>query len=90
MYAFAMVDFLKTQVEEPADVVALSLSSEFAAQASLIAPESFHSLALISPTGLSRPIRKGTRSNRHALMSFALWERPLYDLIATRRSIEKF
>jgi pimeloyl-ACP methyl ester carboxylesterase len=91
MYAFALVDFLKTQVEEPADVIALSLSSEFAAQASLISPESFHSLALISPTGLSQTdSEQGPRSNRHALLSFALWERPLYDLIATRRSIEKF
>jgi pimeloyl-ACP methyl ester carboxylesterase len=91
MYAFALVDFLKTQVEEPADVIALSLSSEFAAQASLISPESFHSLALISPTGLSQTeSEQGTRSNRHALLAFALWERPLYDLIATRRSIQKF
>jgi pimeloyl-ACP methyl ester carboxylesterase len=92
VYTFAIVDFLTTQVKEPADVVALSLSCEFAAQASLLAPDSFHSLTLISPTGLSRPESdKGTLSNRpHMMMSFKLWERPLFDLIATRRSIEKF
>jgi pimeloyl-ACP methyl ester carboxylesterase len=92
VYTLAIVDFLTTQISEPADVVALSLTSEFAAQASLIAPEAFHSLTLISPTGLSRPESgKGNPSNRpHAVMSFKLWERPLYDLIATRRSIKKF
>jgi pimeloyl-ACP methyl ester carboxylesterase len=92
LYNFAIVDFLATQIQEPADVVALSLSSEFATQASMIAPEVFHSLALISPTGLSkRGMDRGTTSDRsHALLSFTLWERPLYNLIATRRSIEKF
>jgi pimeloyl-ACP methyl ester carboxylesterase len=92
LYTFAIVDFLTTQVEEPADVVALSLTGEFAAHAILINPDSFHSLTLISPTGLSRPDSdKGDINNRsHALLSFALWERPLYDLIATRRSIKKF
>jgi pimeloyl-ACP methyl ester carboxylesterase len=92
LYALAIADFLTTQVSEPADVVALSLSSEFAAQTSLMAPDLVHSLTLISPTGLSRPeSEKGAISNRpHSVMSFKLWERPLFDLIATRRSIEKF
>lgn len=92
LYSFAIVDFLTTQIQEPADVIALSLSSEFAAHASLIAPEAFHSLTLISPTGFSRPgSDKGEVNNRsHTLLSFKLWERPLYDLIATRRSIKKF
>jgi pimeloyl-ACP methyl ester carboxylesterase len=92
VFTTAILDFLTIQLKEPADVVTLSLSSEFAAQASLIAPDSFHSLTLISPTGLSRPdSNKGSLSNRpHTMMSFKLWERPLFDLIATRRSIEKF
>lgn len=54
LYASAIAEFLETVVEEPADVVALSLGSEFAARAALDAPGSFHSLALISPTGLER------------------------------------
>lgn len=51
-YAAAIVEFLQTVVEEPADVVARALGGEFAARAALDAPGSFHSLALISPTGL--------------------------------------
>ena len=53
LYVSAITDFLREIVGEPADVIALSLSSEFSAIAAHQSPELFNSLTLISPTGLS-------------------------------------
>ncbi len=99
LYTDAILEFLVSQVGEPADVVALSLSCEFAARAALEHPERFNSLVLISPTGLSsnqdeRGSQKASRSGSsdllHSAFSFPLWARPFYDLIATRASIKYF
>jgi pimeloyl-ACP methyl ester carboxylesterase len=95
----AIVEFLATQVGEAADVVALSLSCEFAASAALARPDLFNSLSLISPTGLS--LKNAQRGSQQAgqsgfsemlypAFSFPLWGRPFYDLIATRKSIVYF
>jgi len=88
LYEDAVTDLLSSQVGEPADVVALSLGCEFAARAALRRPELFHSLAMISPTGFGLPATARSSSDSlYALFSLPLWGRPLYDLIATRRSI---
>ena len=99
LYRDAILDMLATQVGEPADVVALSLGCEFAARAAVSQPERFNSLALISPTGLNRP-GSGKSSQRasfdgrsdqiHDFLSRQLWSRALFDLVATRRSIQFF
>lgn len=95
----AILDFVIREVGEPADVVALSLGGEFAARAALQQPDWFHSLALLSPTGLGRPSEKrssqkagdrGMNDLLHPLLSFSLWSRPLYDLLTTRSSIHYF
>lgn len=95
----AIIDFLQTQVKEPADVIALSLGSEFVAQAALAHPELFASLTLISPSGLSAASKRrgsqlaqarGGSHRLHSIFSQPLWGRPLFDLIATRRSIQFF
>ena len=99
LYEEAVLDFLSTQVGEPADVVALSLSCEFAARAAMTQPELFNSLALISPTGFD--LGKGKRSSQqvgrsgggnflHSLLAVPLWSRPFYDALTTRSSIEYF
>jgi pimeloyl-ACP methyl ester carboxylesterase len=98
LYASAIAEFVETQVKKAADVMALSLGCEFAAQAALDCPKFFHSLVFISPSGFSR--RAGTTSARvrrqgmsqrmHALLSPPLWGRPLFDFIATRPSIRFF
>jgi len=99
LYQDALTDFLVEVVKQPADVVALSLGGEFAALAALAHPRLFHSLALISPTGLawvgggssSQKVRAAGMSNSiHPLLSLRLWARPLFDLIATHSSIEYF
>jgi pimeloyl-ACP methyl ester carboxylesterase len=101
LYTEAILDLLRTQVREsqPADVIALSLSGEFAAMAVQAQPELFHSLALLSPTGLSSRKQKrasqqasdqGTSSLFYRLLSFPLWGQAFYDLIATKLSIGFF
>jgi pimeloyl-ACP methyl ester carboxylesterase len=52
LYANALLGFIDDVIGEPPDIVALSLSAEFAARALARAPEKAASLAVISPTGL--------------------------------------
>lgn len=99
MYAAAIRDFLTDVVERPADIVALSLSSEFAAHAALENPSLFNSLVLISPTGLStggvKPASQQARKNGSSskirnLLSFPLWSQAFYDLLVTKPSLGYF
>jgi pimeloyl-ACP methyl ester carboxylesterase len=91
LYQDSIAEFLREVVGEPADVVALSLSSEFAARAALAEPDLFASLALVSPTGFGPDQNSQKKStNPYPVLSFPLWGRPLFDLIATRASIEYF
>jgi pimeloyl-ACP methyl ester carboxylesterase len=88
-----------TTGREAADVVALSLGSEFAARAALQEPERVRSLALISPTGLTAPAQRN-RSERagesasgaplYQLFRFPLWSQAVYDALASRWSIRYF
>ncbi len=88
-----------TTGREAADVVALSLGSEFAARAALQEPERVRSLALISPTGLTAPEERN-RSERagesasgaslYQLFRFPLWSQAFYDALASRWSIRYF
>ena len=99
LYQDAITDFLKEVVGEPADVVALSLSGEFAALTAAHDPGLIRSLVMISPTGFN-PIRtgrvverakqRGTQSNLYAGLAVPLWNRPLFDLISSRPSIQIF
>lgn len=99
LYRDAIVDMLTNGIGEAADVVALSLSSEFAASAALERPDRVASLAIISPTGFgysqSAPSPQGAQSNglsdrAYKVLAFPLWAQGLYDLLATRRSIRYF
>jgi pimeloyl-ACP methyl ester carboxylesterase len=98
LFKQAIVDLLE-QIGEPADVVALSLSCEFAASAAHQRPELFRSLTMLSPSGFNRRDNKrasqnaqqsGTSDFFYNLFSFPLWGRAFYDLIATRKSIHYF
>jgi pimeloyl-ACP methyl ester carboxylesterase len=69
----------------PIDALALSLSCEFLARAVTEAPDTFRTLALISPTGFSSRSRDsdwrgGTRGKPwlHAFFSFPLWGRAFF------------
>jgi pimeloyl-ACP methyl ester carboxylesterase len=101
LYTSALLDLLRTITagREAADVVALSLGSEFAARAALEQPHLLRSLALISPTGLMARTQRnrseqaevspmGATLNR--VLRFPLWSQALYDLLVSRTSIRYF
>lgn len=99
LFAQAVIAALQQFDGTPADVIALSLGSEFAAQAARRRPDLLHSLTLISPSSLSRQPQSGTpqaiqqraMSDRaHNWLRIRLWARPFYDLLTTRRSIQYF
>lgn len=98
LYTQAIIDMLE-QIGQPADVIALSLSSEFAASAALQRPELFTSLTMISPSGFNRPDRKrssqaanqlGASELAYNVLSYPLWGQALFDLLATPGSIRWF
>ena len=99
LFTKAVLEFLQTQVSKAADVIALSLGSEFAARAALTAPTIFNSLTLISPTGLNfkRDARASDKAGKtggndtfYRIASNPLWAKAFYDIIATPASIQYF
>lgn len=95
----AITDLVATQIGVPVDAIALSLGAEFLARAALATPHWFNSITLISPTGFNksgngRATQRANASKNssllHSVFSTAAWGRPLFDLIATQRSIEFF
>lgn len=99
LFQNAITEFLQEVIGKPADVVALSLSCEFAALSCAHEPSLIRSLTLISPTGFNPPRtdkiteranRRGTRNNLYAGLAVPLWNRPLFDLITSRPSIQYF
>lgn len=101
LYTAALLDLLRTITSgrEAADVVALSLGSEFAARAALEQPDLVRSLTLISPTGLTARTSRN-RSERagaspiggtlNRVLRFPLWSQAFYDLVASKASIRYF
>jgi pimeloyl-ACP methyl ester carboxylesterase len=101
LFTDAVLDLLRimTSGREAADVVALSLGSEFAARAALEQPDLIRSLTLISPTGLTIRMQRnrseqagvspvGATVNR--ALRFPLWSQAFYDLVASKASIHYF
>jgi len=99
LYQQAITEFLEDVIGQSADVVGLSLSCEFAGLAAAHQPDLMRSLVMISPTGF-RPPRanqvsdrtgmRGSKSTLFSILSVALWNRPFFDLIASRPSIQFF
>ncbi|NCF64802.1 MAG: alpha/beta fold hydrolase [Chloroflexi bacterium] len=95
-FAEALLDFLETQIEGTADVLALSLSCEFAARAALSMPDLFHSLVFISPTGLGdgpggatlQVIKPGSAAEMvYEILGNPLWSQAIFDLMSVRISL---
>lgn len=86
LMADAISNVLET-IGGPAHVAALSLGSEFAARAAIRHPERFASLTAISPTGFGSP---GTQPNIGGVLRVPVWSQAIFDVIASRRSIEFF
>ncbi|HET9110052.1 MAG TPA: alpha/beta fold hydrolase [Ktedonobacterales bacterium] len=102
LFTVALLDLLReVGVGEHggADVIALSLGCEFAARAAVHQPELIHSLAFISPTGLSEQANEDgeqpagiTNTSRMArrLFAFPLWSQAFYDALVSRPSLRYF
>jgi pimeloyl-ACP methyl ester carboxylesterase len=84
--------------EVPVDVLALSLSSEFAACAALRRPQRVRTLTLVNPTGLDRrsaSLRAPPGTDRevpgiHRVLSQRLWSQALFDALTSRPSVRYF
>lgn len=79
----------------PLDAIALSLSCEFLAKASIGQPALFRSLGFISPTGFEGKARDeagGTRGQQWLLrvLNFPLWGKAVFALLTTKPVIRKF
>jgi len=84
-------------MREPADVVALSLSSEYAARVAVDMPEMVRSLTLLSPTGFASPKRASmleivSRRMQPELPELAelLPSRLLYEALVSKPSLRMF
>lgn len=92
LYAGALNEFLDATIDQPADIVACSLSAEFAARAALLKPNHYASLVLISPTGLSiRRPPSGKSTDRILAINRWPWlSSALFRLLTTKPSIGYF
>ncbi len=91
LFRNAISEFIDRQIagEHPVDVIALSLSSEFAALAALQNPASIRSLTMISPTGFGGTTMTNSETRRKGL-SVPFWSQAFYDLLTSRASIRYF
>ncbi len=98
-FSESILNFMETRVKQAADVIALSLGCEFVARAALSQPNLFHSLAFISPTGFNmrdagsatqRAAMQNRSETTYGWLANPLWAQALYDLIASRPSLEFF
>ncbi len=95
LYADAIAQWMEKQVYRgvAADVVALSLTGEFAARAALRRPELFRSLVLISPTGFDKDPGAGNRRTIERVrktLSVPLWSQAFFDALVTKPSIRHY
>ena len=98
LFITAIAELIEREIGTAADVVALSLSAEFAAGVALRYPNLVASLALISPTGFSAETRAfqalaggGLVSSAvHTGLTLPLLSQSLYDLVASRKSIDYY
>jgi pimeloyl-ACP methyl ester carboxylesterase len=94
----AVLDLLAREYGSvPVDVLALSLSSEFAARAATEAPHRIAHLALVSPTGLSRlksrrgpPGSNSYKPRVHAALLWPRWSQGLFDTLTSPAVIRYF
>lgn len=89
LYTDVMIGFLEFEIGQSADVVTLSLGSEFAARAASERPDLIASLVLISPTGVDGEVQQ-TDPGLYDLLAFPLWSRAFYDTLTLPRIIRAF
>jgi len=90
LYAETLIEWIESYLPgsaQPVDLIASSLSCEFAAIAAAARPELFHSLTFVSPTGFEAAERRGPSEQALRLSSVSFWSQGYYDLLTTRASI---
>jgi len=90
LYADTLIEWIESYLPgsaQPVDLIAVSLSCEFAAIAASVRPELFHSLTLISPTGVAESGEAGASEQMLRLSSMPVWSQAFYDLLTTRANI---
>jgi len=99
LFQQAISSFITDVIGVPTDVVALSLSCEFAALSAVHDPDNIRSLVMISPTGFQPPKgdniseraqKRGSKNYVYAGLAVELWNRPFFDLVSSRPSIQFF
>ncbi len=101
LYTEAIIDFLEQEVQSngDADVIALSLSSEFMARAALERPDLFRTIAMISPSGFTErgaenrvqnTGQRGTSDRVLGVLKWPVWSQGLYDLLVSPPSLRYF
>jgi pimeloyl-ACP methyl ester carboxylesterase len=92
LYRDVLNHFISTELAGgPVDVVALSLSCEFAALAAAARPLYFRSLVLLSPTGVAQSgPRLRSSDGLLRLLRVPLLSRPLFDLLVSRPGARYF
>ncbi len=99
LYVAAITDFLEQIVGEPADVLGVSLTSEFLALAAQQSPDLFNSITLVSPTGFtprqSKPMSQNAEEQNQSkgfyrFLTNPIWSQGLYDLLVTKPSLRLF
>jgi pimeloyl-ACP methyl ester carboxylesterase len=91
VFVQAILDFIDGELAdtEAADVVTLSLSSEFAAVAAVEQPSAIHSLTMIAPTGFGQALPQASE-RVHRAVAFPVWGQALFDLLVTKPSIRYY
>jgi pimeloyl-ACP methyl ester carboxylesterase len=92
LFQEALRGLLREVIREPADVVAFSLSAEFAAAVAQSAPDLIRSLVLISPTGFSTRTMPGGKTGErvHGVLSLPGLSQGLFAALTSRPSIRYF
>jgi len=98
----AVRDIRRRHDDAPVDLVALSLSCEFAARAATEMPNWFRTVALISPTGFTKRAEAAMQTSGsspdqtrampwlHALLNVPLWKRGFFSALTSRAGIRFF
>lgn len=92
LYADTLIEWIESYLPgapQPVDLVALTLSCEFAAIAASARPDLFHSLTFISPTGFGEAGQQAASDQILKVSSVPVWSQAFYDLVTTRASIRR-
>jgi pimeloyl-ACP methyl ester carboxylesterase len=92
LYTQAIIEMVSTQIGTAVDAIALSLTSEFLANAALQRPDLFNSITLISPTGFQegQAEKEYPGERLYRIFSFPIFSQAFYALLTQPRIIRRY